>query len=123
MKISKSRIKEIIKEELEGPVGRIADPRSFDPEDPQVIVRGAGTYRRSHVRKKINAMLADLSDRSRLARSASDYQVIDRLIYQKWGNLKHFLQAELDVAEELEQMRRRGGIRSRGISKQYEYEE
>jgi hypothetical protein len=111
----------IIKEEKV--YGVLADPKEFDPIDPEINVAGFGTYSRTALRKGIASRLKAAAVTAEKAAnggpmSHSMYRNL-RGILGEMSALYYMVQAELDVSEQLESIRKKGGRRDQPIPKQY----
>lgn len=124
----KNKLYKLIEEEVRSAVneeggrfGSLLNPKEFDPIDPEVHITGYGTLLRSQLRAEISRRLATMSKSA--AQAAGDdapyrqYQSLLELIGDK-GVLTRFIRAEIEVAEQLEDMRTKGGRRSTPIPKQ-----
>jgi len=124
----KFRIKQLVQEELHnvlmestGRYGRLVDPKNFDPVDPEVLVVGFGSMLRSQLRSDIVSRFKALMKSSTNATSDDTpyrtYQSILSLIDDK-SVLKTMIRAEIEISEELESIRTKGGRRAVPIPKQ-----
>lgn len=123
-------IRKIIKEEYEklteasGKHGMLANPNKVDPMDPEIIVKGFGSYTRSTLRDSVANRLSQLSKLAKDANSASDPETANRLMRNlasalNSNNVLYYLvQADVEASEELESLRTKGGRRSIPIPKQ-----
>lgn len=124
----KNKLHRLIEEEVRnalneegGRYGSLLNPKEFDPIDPEVHITGYGTLLRSQLRSEIARRLETMSKSA--AQAAGDdapyrqYRSLLELIGEK-GVLTRFIQAELDVADQLEDIRTKGGRRSTPIPKQ-----
>ena len=91
----KNKLIDIIKEEVRilidessGKVSSLADPKKMDPNDPEIYVKGFGTYTRSALRLQIANRLKTIADTAKKAAAggpmaAAYYKNLDgNLIYQ-----------------------------------------
>ena len=124
----KSRITQLVQEELQnilmestGKYGRILDPKNFDPVDPEVLVVGFGSMLRSQLRSGIVSRFKAIMKSSEAAAGDDTpyrtYRNILSLIDEK-SVLKQMIRAEIEIAEELEALRTKGGRRATPIPKQ-----
>jgi len=125
----KNRLKQIIREEVELLIkedsykfGRLADPKDMDPIDPMVKVTGFATLNRSSIRGQIvdrlSGALATAKDAGKGGDSSYEaYKQLQDLISDS-GILYKLIGAELDIANQLEAKRLKGGRRSVPIPKQ-----
>lgn len=124
----KNRLREVIAKELESVLaegaykyGGLLDPSNFDPIDPEVHIVGYGTMTRSALRSTIASRLKGLSQTA--ANATTDdapykmYTTILNTIQDK-GVLNQMIRAEIEVSEQLEEIRKKGGRRSAPIPKQ-----
>jgi hypothetical protein len=125
----RKHLKNIIREELHNiiredgkVIGRVLDTTNFDPVDPEVHVQGFGTMTRSALRMDIAKRLISLAKTAKQAASGTDSS------YDKFKVLKtelgassqimQLITAEIEIAEELESLRSKGGRRTTPIPKQ-----
>lgn len=125
----KYNIKAIIREELnniireqDGKYGRLLDAENFDPVDPEVYVQGFGTMTRSSLHMDIAKRLISIARTAKQAASSSTnaydkFKVLQSELGDK-SQIMQLIKAELDVANELEAIRTRGGRRTTPIPKQ-----
>jgi len=105
-------------------VGVLKDTKNFDPDDPEVIVSGFGSWNRSALRMAIVNRLEGLLRTAKTAANTngpaaySMYNNMRNLLDSKSSVIFRLIQAELDVAEQLETIRRKGGRRNFIIPKQ-----
>lgn len=126
----RDKLNNIIKEEVQTVLsersykyGGLLDPDNFDPIDPEIHIIGWGTLTRSALRREIARRLAGL------AKTAKDAAAGDSGSFRKFSNISNdmspksvlftMLQAEIEVAEELEDRRKKGGRRATPIPKQF----
>jgi len=119
-KLIESEIRDVLAEGT-GRYGSLADPKTFDPLDPEVHITGYGVLLRSQLRSEIANRLKTMAKTAQDAAgsevSYNQYKALLSLIGEK-GVLTRFILAELDVADELESLRTKGGRRSIPIPKQ-----
>lgn len=124
----RNKIREIIDEELNSVLmegtykyGGLLNPNDFDPNDPEVHIVGYGTMTRSALRDNISSRLQQLSATAKSA-AASDtpYRMYTSILntIQDKGVLNQLIRAEIEVSEQLEQIRKKGGRRAMPIPKQ-----
>lgn len=124
----KNKLREMIVEEYNNIIaeasykyGGLLDPTNFDPNDPEVHIVGYGTLTRSALRSNIASRLKGLAKTAEDA-SADDtphgmYKTILNTVQDK-GVLNQLIRAEIEVAEQLEALRKKGGRRAMPIPKQ-----
>ena len=125
----KNRLKYLIKEEVSSILaersysfGGLLDPENFDPVDPEVHIVGFGTMARSALRKEIVTRLEGALNTAKSAAAGTDssydsYKSLEGVLEDK-GVLMQQIKAEQEIANELEQLRTKGGRRSIPIPKQ-----
>ena len=125
----KNRLKQIIREEVAQVIkeesykfGTLADPKDMDPNDPMVKVSGFASLNRSSIRTQIvdrlSGALATAKDAAKGGDSSYEaYKQLQDLISDS-GILYKLIGAELDVANQLEAKRLKGGRRSIPTPKQ-----
>ena len=125
----KNKLKEIIKEEVSSVLaersykyGGLLDPEKFDPVDPEIHIVGFGTMARSALRKEIVTRLEGALNTAKSAAigkstSYDSYKSLEGVLEDK-GVLMQQIKAEQEIANELEQLRTKGGRRSIPIPKQ-----
>jgi hypothetical protein len=123
-------IRKIVKEEYSklmeesGKYGTLANPKNVDPIDPELIVKGFGSYTRSTLRDSIANRLQQLSKLAKDANSAQDPETANRLMrnlaaaIDPSNVLFHMIKADVEISEQMEEMRTKGGRRSMPIPKQ-----
>lgn len=123
-------IRKIVKEEYSklmeesGKYGTLANPKNVDPIDPELIVKGFGSYTRSTLRDSIANRLQQLSKLAKDANSAQDPETANRLMrnlaaaIDPSNVLFHMIKADVEISEQMESMRTKGGRRSMPIPKQ-----
>ena len=125
----KSRLNSIIKEEVHAVLnerqyryGRLLDKKVFAPVDPDVHVVGFGTMKRSGLRddiaRRMEGALATARDASAGGENSFDKYKALQSVLEQGGVLSNLIEAELEVAEQLEKLRTKGGRRSIPIPKQ-----
>jgi len=126
----KNKLLSIIKEEVSavlieegGKYSSLANPKKMDPNDPEIYVKGFGTYSRSALRMQIARRLQGIADTAKEAvkgdkMSATYYKNLDSLVGEG-SIIVQLIKSEIETAEELETMRTKGGRRSMPIPKQY----
>jgi len=126
----RNKLESIIKEEVNNVLaertykyGGLLDPKNFDPVDPEIHVAGYGTLSRSALRREIAKRLEGLASTAKTAAAGGSGSF---RMYQNLSNdldnqavLSLFVNAEIEVAEELESLRTKGGRRATPIPKQY----
>jgi len=125
----KNRLKQIIREEVSAALneesykfGTLADPKDMDPNDPMVKVSGFASLNRSSIRNQIvdrlSGALATAKDAAKGGPTSYEaYKQLQDLISDA-GILYKLIGAELDIANQLEGKRLKGGRRSIPIPKQ-----
>ena len=125
----KNKLKEIITQEVKGVLaersyryGGLLDPEKFDPVDPEVHIVGFGTMARSALRKEIVTRLEGALNTAKSDAAGSDtsydsYKSLEGVLEDK-GVLMQQIKAEQEIANELEQLRTKGGRRAIPIPKQ-----
>ena len=102
--------------------GGLLDPEKFDPVDPEVHIVGFGTMSRSSLRNEIVTRLEGALNTAKSAASGEDtsydsYKSLEGVLEDK-GVLMQQIKAEQEIANELEQLRTKGGRRAIPIPKQ-----
>ena len=125
----RNKLKEIIIQEVKSVLaersyqyGGLLDPEKFDPVDPEVHIVGFGTMARSSLRKEIVTRLEGALNTAKSAAAGSDssydsYRSLEGVLEDK-GILMQQIKAEIEIANELEQLRTKGGRRAIPIPKQ-----
>ena len=125
----KNKLKGIIIQEVKSVIaersyqhGGLLDPEKFDPVDPEVHIVGFGTMARSALRKEIVTRLEGALNTAKSAAAGTDtsydsYKSLEGVLEDK-GVLMQQIKAEIEIANELEQLRTKGGRRSIPIPKQ-----
>jgi hypothetical protein len=124
-----NRLRAIIKEELSAVVaentytyGGLLDPKEFDPIDPEVHVTGFGTMVRSELRDEIKKRIMSLYKTAEdaaadEAKSYNKYKALRSELSDK-AMLQQLINAELEISDQLESLRTKGGRRTVAIPKQ-----
>ncbi len=125
----KNRLQQIIREEVNLYIkeesykfGTLADPKDMDPNDPMVKVKGFASLNRSSIRTQIVDRLSGALTTAKDAakgqpESYEAYKQLQTLISDA-GILYRLIGAEIDIANQLEAKRLKGGRRSIPIPKQ-----
>ena len=125
-----NRLKDIIKEEVKTALtersykaGGLLDPENFDPINPEIHIVGFGTMARDYMRReiaqRIEGALKTAEDASKGGPMSYDkFKSLVSLIDDK-SVLQLLIKAEIEVAEQLEQVRKKGGRRAQPIPKQF----
>jgi hypothetical protein len=123
-------IKKIVREEISkimeetGKYGALANPKTVDPVDPEIIIKGFGSYTRTTLRDSIASRLSQLSKLAKDANASQDPETSNRLMrnlaaaVDPSNVLYHMIKADVEVSDQLESMRTKGGRRSMPIPKQ-----
>lgn len=125
-----NKLNQVINEEIRSVLaerqykyGGLLDPKNFDPIDPEVHVAGYGTLTRSILRKEIAKRLEGAAKTAKTASAggSGSYRMYKNLIadLEDKSVLFQFIQAEVEVAQQLEDIRTKGGRRSTPIPKQF----
>jgi hypothetical protein len=126
----KNKLKAIIVEEVKSVLsersykyGGLLDANQFDPIDPEVHIVGFGTMARSSLRQEIvtrlEGALKTAKDASAGGTNSYDkFKSLEGVLEDK-GVLMQQIKAEQEIAEELEQLRIKGGRRAIPIPKQF----
>ncbi len=126
----KNRIKGLVKEEVDSIInersykyGGVLDPDNFDPIDPEIHIVGFGTMNRSSLRTeiatRIEGALKTAEDASAGGPNSYDKYKSLEGIFEDKGVLMLQIKAEIEIAEQLESLRKKGGRRSQPIPKQF----
>jgi len=126
----KNRLKSLVKEEVHSVLaertykfGGLLDPKKFDPVDPEIHIVGFGTMARSSLRKEIVTRIegALKTAKDAAAGGPNSYDKFKSLegVFEDKGVLMLQIKAEAEIANELEQLRTKGGRRSIPIPKQF----
>jgi hypothetical protein len=124
----KNKLREMIVEEMNNMLnetsykyGGLLDPKDFDPIDPEVHIVGFGSMSRSQLRDGITSRIEAMSKTAADAASSNDayrkYKSLLALVQEK-SVIQQMIRAEIEVAEQMEAMRTKGGRRSTPIPKQ-----
>ena len=102
--------------------GGLLDPEKFDPVDPEVHIVGFGTMARSALRKEIVTRLEGALNTAKTAAAGSEtsydsYRSLEGVLEDK-GILMQQIKAEQEIANELDELRVKGGRRAIPIPKQ-----
>ena len=102
--------------------GGLLDAEKFDPVDPEVHIVGFGTMARSALRKEIVTRLEGALNTAKSAAAGSDssydsYRSLEGVLEDK-GILMQQIKAEIEIANELDELRIKGGRRAIPIPKQ-----
>jgi len=125
-----NRIKGLVKEEV-GTVlaernyihGGILDPENFDPIDPEVHIVGFGTMSRSSLRTEISTRIEGALKTAKDA-SAGGPNSFDKYkslagVFEDKAVLMLQINAEIEISNQLESLRTKGGRRAQPIPKQF----
>jgi len=125
----RNKLKGIIIQEVKGVLaerryqfGGLLDPEKFDPVDPEVHIVGFGTMARSALRKEIVTRLEGALNTAKSAAAGTDssydsYRSLEGVLEDK-GILMQQIKAEQEIANELEELRTKGGRRAIPIPQQ-----
>ena len=125
----KNKLKGLIVEEVSSILaersytyGGLLDPENFDPVDPEVHIIGFGTMARSALRKDIVTRLEGALNTAKSAAIGSNtsyksYKSLEGVLEDK-GVLIQQIKAEQEIANELDELRVKGGRRAQPIPKQ-----
>ena len=126
----RNRLKGIIIQEVKSVLaersyqyGGLLDPEKFDPVDPEIHIVGFGTMAWSALRKEIVTRLEGALNTAKSAAAGTDssydsYRSLEGVLEDK-GILMQQIKAEIEIANELEQLRTKGGRRAIPIPKQF----
>jgi len=126
----RNRLKNLIIEEVQSVLaersyqhGGLLNPDKFDPVDPEVHIVGFGTMSRASLRKEIVTRIEGALNTAKNAAAGSDsshdsYKSLEGVFEDK-GVLMLQINAEAEIANELEQLRTKGGRRAIPIPKQF----
>ena len=94
----------------------------MDPNDPEIYIKGFGTYTRSALRLQIARRLKSIADTAKKAAKGGPmantyYKNLESLVGEG-SIIISLIKSELETANELETMRTKGGRRSMPIPKQ-----
>lgn len=124
----KNRLREMIVSEVNNILaeetyryGGLLNPKDFDPIDPDVHVRGIGAMTRSQLRMNIADRLKSLAKTAEDAADADKpyrmYKTLDAALEDK-ALLTQLIRAEIEIAEQMESIRTKGGRRATPIPPQ-----
>ena len=125
-----NRIKGLVKEEVDSVLsersyvhGGILDPENFDPVDPEVHIVGFGAMSRSALRTEIATRIEGALKTAKAA-SAGGPNSFDKYkslagVFEDKGVLMLQINAEIEIANQLESLRTKGGRRAQPIPKQF----
>jgi hypothetical protein len=125
-----NKLNQVIQEEIrsvlaerEYKFGGLLDPKNFDPIDPEVHIAGYGTMTRSALRREIAKRLEGAARTAKTASAggSGSYRMYKNLAtdLEDKNVLFMFINAEIEVAEQLENIRTQGGRRATPIPKQF----
>ncbi len=125
-----NRIKGLIREEVSSVLsersykyGGLLDPDKFDPVDPEIHIVGFGTMSRSSLRKEIATRIEGALKTAKDAASGglNSFEKFKSLegVFEDKGVLMLQIKAEIEIAEQLESLRTKGGRRAIPIPKQF----
>jgi hypothetical protein len=126
----KNKLLGIIKEEVNSVINEegkklssLANPKKMDPNDPEIYIKGFGTYTRTALRMQIARRLKGIADTARKAAkggpmASTYYKNLDSLVGEG-SIISTLIKSELETSIELETMRTKGGRRSMPIPKQF----
>ena len=125
-----NRIKGLVKEEVSSLLsernyqyGGLLDPDNFDPVDPEIHIVGFGTMARSSLRREIATRLEGALKTAKDAsaggpNSYDKYKSLEGVLEDK-GVLMQQIKAEVEITNQLEQLRIKGGRSAIPIPKQF----
>jgi len=125
-----NRIKGLLKEEVASVLsernykyGGLLDPEQFDPVDPEVHIIGFGTMTRSALRTEIATRIEGALKTAKDAASGGSnsfdkYKSLEGVLADK-GVLMNQIKAEVEISQQLESLRTKGGRRAQPIPKQF----
>jgi hypothetical protein len=125
-----NKLDELIREEIqfvlnerEYKYGGLLDPKNFDPVDPDIHIAGYGTMTRSALRREIAKRLEGAAKTAKTAAAGGpgSFRMYSNLVadLEDKNVLALFINAEVEVAKQLEELRTKGGRRSIPIPKQF----
>jgi hypothetical protein len=128
-KITKETIVKIIREETEKIMkeasyknGGLLDPKQFDPFNPEVHVSGFGSMDRNTLRKGIYSRLTGVANTAKEAAKGGpmSYNRYKSLVgmLEETNVIMTMIKAEIEIAEQIEAIRKKGGRRDVQIPKQ-----
>ena len=126
----KNKLKTIVKEEVTSLLserdyqyGGLLDPADFDPVDPEVHIIGFGSMTRSALRQEIVRRLQGALKTAKDAATGGNnsYDKFKSLegVFEDKGVLMNQINAEIEISNQLEGLRTKGGRRSQPIPKQF----
>tara|TARA_R110000823_G_scaffold76320_2_gene174288 strand:+ start:595 stop:993 length:399 start_codon:yes stop_codon:yes gene_type:complete len=125
-----NRIKHLVKEEVSTVLsersyqyGGILDPENFDPVDPEVHIVGFGAMSRSSLRTEISTRIegALKTAKDAAAGGANSFDKYKSLagVFEDKAVLMLQINAEIEIANQLESLRTKGGRRAQPIPQQF----
>jgi hypothetical protein len=125
-----NRLKGIVQEEVTSVLkertykfGGLLDPDKFDPVDPEIHIVGFGTMSRSSLRTeiatRIEGALKTAEDASAGGPNSYDKYKSLEGVFEDKGVLMLQIKAEIEIANQLESLRTKGGRRAIPIPKQF----
>ena len=118
-----NKLKDIVNEELNSLInersykfGGILDPKDFDPVDPQIHVVGFGTMSRTSLRREIvtrleGALKSAKSAASNPSVAYDTYKTLEGILGDD-SVLMLQMKADIEVSDQLEDLRKKGGRRA-----------
>tara|TARA_R110000822_G_scaffold203067_2_gene339994 strand:+ start:126 stop:524 length:399 start_codon:yes stop_codon:yes gene_type:complete len=125
-----NRIKHLVKEEVSTVLsersyqyGGILDPENFDPVDPEVHIVGFGAMSRSSLRTEISTRIegALKTAKDAAAGGPNSFDKYKSLagVFEDKAVLMLQINAEIEIANQLESLRTKGGRRAQPIPQQF----
>ena len=125
-----NRIKGLVKEEVDSVLsersyvhGGILDPENFDPVDPEVHIVGFGAMSRSSLRTEIatrrEGALKTAKDAAAGGSNSFDKYKSLAGVFEDKAVLMLQINAEIEIANQLESLRTKGGRRAQPIPQQF----
>ena len=125
-----NRIKGLVKEEVDSVLsersyqyGGILDPENFDPVDPEVHIVGFGAMSRSSLRTEISTRIegAMKTAKDAAAGGPNSFDKYKSLagVFEDKAVLMLQINAEIEIANQLESLRTKGGRRAQPIPQQF----
>tara|TARA_R110002153_G_scaffold42963_1_gene121881 strand:- start:418 stop:816 length:399 start_codon:yes stop_codon:yes gene_type:complete len=125
-----NRIKHLVKEEVSTVLsersyqyGGILDPENFDPVDPEVHIVGFGAMSRSSLRTEISTRIegAMKTAKDAAAGGSNSFDKYKSLagVFEDKAVLMLQINAEIEIANQLESLRTKGGRRAQPIPQQF----
>ena len=125
-----NRIKHLVKEEVSTVLsersyqyGGILDPVNFDPVDPEVHIVGFGAMSRSSLRTEISTRIegAMKTAKDAAAGGPNSFDKYKSLagVFEDKAVLMLQINAEIEISNQLESLRTKGGRRAQPIPKQF----